>query len=105
MASQLLPGGDARKAWRDHERLADRSREYRNAASVFARAALAAGRPGKALRFLRKPVPATLPPEVVEQRTLTTVAAAFELDQPEIADRACAKVYKQRKPGRRALTA
>ena len=102
VASQLLPGGDARKAWSDHERLADRSREYRSAASVFARAALAAGRPSETLRFLRKPVPATLPPEVVEQRTVAKVNAALELDQPEIADRVCAAVFKQRRPGRRA---
>jgi len=102
VASQLLPGGDARKAWVDHERLAERSREYRSAASVFARAALAAGRPGEGLRFLRKPVAATLPPKVVEQRTVATVSAAQELDQPEIADRACAMVFKQRRPGPRA---
>lgn len=102
VASQLLPGGDARKAWSDHERLTDRSREYRSAASVFARAALAAGRPDEAMRFLRKPVAATLPPEVVEQRTVVKVNAARELDQPEIADRACSAVFKQRRPGRRA---
>lgn len=102
VASQLLPGGDARKAWSDHERLADRSREYRSAASVFARAALAAGRPGETLRFLRKPVAAKLPHEVVEQRTVAKVNAAQELDRPEIADRACAAVLKQRRPGRRA---
>jgi tetratricopeptide (TPR) repeat protein len=102
VASQLLPGGDARKAWMDHERLADRSREYRSAASVFARAALAAGRPVEALRFLRKPVAATLPPEVVEQRSVAMVSAARELDQPEIADRACATVFKQKRPGRRS---
>jgi len=105
VASQLLPGGDARKAWSDHERLADRSREYRSAASVFARAALAAGRPGEAMRFLRKPVAATLPPEVVEQRTVAKVNAARELDQPEIADRACAEVFKRKRPGRRARAA
>lgn len=102
VASQLLPGGDARKAWSDHERLAERSREYRSAASVFARAALAAGRPGEAMRFLRKPVPAALPPAVQEQRTVAMVNAARELDQSEIADRACAQVFKQARPGRRA---
>jgi tetratricopeptide (TPR) repeat protein len=102
VASQLLPGGDARKAWSDHERLAERSREYRSAASVFARAALAVGRPGEAMRFLRKPVAANLPPKVEEQRVVAKVHAAWELDQPEIADRTCASVFKQPRSGRRA---
>ncbi len=99
VASQLLPGGDARKAWADHERLADRSREYRKAASVFARAALAAGRPKDALKFLRKPVAAALPPELLRQRLAVKVAAARELDQPEIADRVCAERFRRPGPG------
>lgn len=100
--SQNHPGGDARKAWSNQERIVDRSREYQAAAAIFAQVALAVGQPARALGFLRRPVPAALPKDVQDRIVATRVNAAHELDQPELADRLCATVLSQSSVGRLA---
>lgn len=100
LESQLLRGGDFRQAWVLHGALMDRTRELPSAAVALAETALGTGRPEEALRFLRRAAPVGVVPESVNERErVVRVQAAWELDQPEAADRLCREVWKSKQPG------